>query len=102
MREYLPEFDWKPWLFRRVPSNYWNDSANRYRYLVWLGKRMGYRGPSDWYNLTSEDVIRSGGASVFDCVYGNRLENLFRERYPNHAWQPKPRRKAPSRNPGDG
>ena len=102
MREYLPEFDWKPWLFRRVPSNYWNDSANRHRYLVWLGKQMGYRRPSDWYNLTAEDVIRSGGASVFDCVYGSRLENLFRERYPNHSWQPRARKRAPSRNRRDG
>jgi hypothetical protein len=90
MREYLPDVDWKPWLFQRVPGNYWMDMANRHRYLVWLGEQMGYEVPSDWYNLTAKDVICSGGAWLYRRFYGNRLDKVLRERFPDHPWSPEP------------
>ncbi len=86
MREYLPEFDWKPWLFRRVPADYWSDPANRRSYLAWLGDHLGFRRPSDWHKLTIEDVKRTGGASVFKQVYRGRLASVLSERYPNYPW----------------
>ena len=86
VRDYVPEYDWKPWLFRRIPSNYWQNPANRRRYLVWLGKELGFRLPHDWYRLSPQDVVRTGGGLLLKGVCRNRLESLLRERYPNYRW----------------
>ncbi len=41
VKEYLPDYDWKPWLFRRVPSHYWQNHVNRHRYRDWLAENNG-------------------------------------------------------------
>ncbi len=84
--DYLPGHDWKPWLFRRIPANYWGASANRRRYLLWLGDELGFRLPSDWYRLSRQDVVRTGGGLLLKNTCQNRLKNLLRERYPNYRW----------------
>ncbi len=80
--DYLPNHEWKPWLFRRIPANFWQDPANRQRYLVWLGNQLGFQSPSDWCRLSRQDVIRTGGGLLLTSVCDNRLRNLLQERYP--------------------
>jgi hypothetical protein len=91
LREYLPEYDWKPWLFRRIPSGYWDDPGNRRSYLAWLGQELGFRQPSDWYRLTADDVVRTGGGTLWSAVYGCQLAALLRERFPGDDWTAEPR-----------
>ena len=84
LREYLPAYDWKPWLFRRIPSGYWDNPGNRHSYLVWLGQELGFRQPSDWCRLTADDVVRTGGGTLLSAVYGCQLAALLRERFPDY------------------
>lgn len=86
LREYMPDYDWKPWLFRRIPANYWQNPENRRRYLLWLGEELGYRLPRDWYQLTGRDVVQTGGGVLWRDIYRGRLLDLLRERYPNYSW----------------
>jgi len=41
--------DLNPWLFEKVPQRFWADKANQRRYIDWLGRRLGYTSPQDWY-----------------------------------------------------
>lgn len=86
VNDYLPDHDWKPWLFRKVPKDYWQDPASRQRYLVWLGDMLGFRSPGDWYRLSRQDVVRTGGGLVLTSICHNRMENLLQERYPKYRW----------------
>ncbi len=86
VNDYLPNHDWKPWLFRRIPARYWQDPANRQQYLTWLGDTLGFRSPGDWYHLSAQDVVRTGGGLLLKSICHNRLENLLQERYPKYRW----------------
>ena len=55
LRDYLPWYDWKEWLFPKVPGGFWMDLANCRRYLEWLGEKLGFDEPEDWYVTGRED-----------------------------------------------
>ena len=62
--DYLPEYEWRGWLFVRVPLNFWQKAENRHRYMTWLGENLGYKAPEDWYNITKKDFHRNSGYSL--------------------------------------
>lgn len=70
VREFLPETDWKPWLFTSVPQNFWQDVDNRLWYLRWLGEQLSFRNSTDWFRLSSGDLKRHGGAGLL-AYYAN-------------------------------
>jgi hypothetical protein len=37
---HIPNYDWKPWLFKSVPSGYWHDKNNHRIYGEWLEKTL--------------------------------------------------------------
>lgn len=82
------------WMAGRVPSGYWSAAANRRRYMLWLGRQLGYRRPSDWYAITHSDFVRNRGAGLFDYYNGSpsaAVMDCIR-----HDWKPWLFRKAPS------
>ena len=60
-RDFFPEYDWKTWLFRDVPENYWEDRENRLAYLHWLGERCGFRDFEDWLRLQLRHFMANAG-----------------------------------------
>lgn len=40
-----------PWLSNRLPDGYWEATEHRREFWQWLGKRMGWTKPDDWYAL---------------------------------------------------
>lgn len=86
LREYMPDYDWLEWRFARVPNGFWRRRKNRYRFLDTLGRELGYKRLSDWYNLTREAVREAGGSALLSSRYNNSLMNLLRDRFPNHKW----------------
>ncbi len=85
--EAVSNFDFKPWLFRHAPIGFWTKKSNRIRYLKWLGAQIGYRRPSDWYQVTAKDFPKhSGGAILF--ASGMRVHELVAELYSNRTWHP--------------
>ncbi len=86
MREFMPKYDWKPWLFARVPCGFWKTYDNRLGYLTWLGKELGFRRPVDWYQIRREDLARTGGGAMLNMCYNNAICRVLKERYPNYKW----------------
>jgi hypothetical protein len=82
---YLPNYDWKEWMFSRTPKGFWRKRMNRRRYMIWLGKRLGFKHVRDWYSVTGDD---------FNANYGNQFLKLHnglpvaavRDSFPRHAW----------------
>jgi hypothetical protein len=64
VQDCFPEYDWKPWLFTRIPRGFWGSPANRRSYLDWLGERLGYRCRDDWYDVTCLDFTRNKGVGI--------------------------------------
>ena len=53
MSTIYPEYEWLPWKFNRCPGSYWTEPANHKKFLDWLGKEIGIKEMSDWYNVTT-------------------------------------------------
>lgn len=53
----FPSEDWKMWRFSRTPKKFWSDPKNRLAYMEWLGDKLGYEKPEDWYKITQEEII---------------------------------------------
>nr|AIJ02278.1 hypothetical protein [uncultured soil microorganism] len=64
LKDSLPEYDWKEWLFQRPPKDFWTQGANRRRYLDWLGTRLGYQRQEDWTHLRVSDVLHHRGKGL--------------------------------------
>jgi hypothetical protein len=67
----FPQHDWKPWLFVTIAAGFWKSPANRRSYLEWLGERLGYRRPEDWYQVTSRDFLRNRGKGMLNEYRGS-------------------------------
>ena len=81
---YLPDFDWKEWMFVSAPNAFWASRKNRHRYLRWLGEQLGYRRWTDWYALKGEDFRQNYGG---ECVkyYGSPIAAV-KDLFPKRAW----------------
>ncbi|QDU33398.1 hypothetical protein KS4_14440 [Poriferisphaera corsica] len=86
LRESLPKYQWKPWLFTRVPNGYWKSPKNRVAYVKWLGKMLGCTKNADWYVLTREDVKASGGGAMLSMYYNNSVLSMLKAAYPKAKW----------------
>lgn len=86
LQEYMPNYDWKEWRFYRVPNGFWKKPENRKRYMKWLGQKLGFRKPKDWYKLTREDVRATGGGALLSAYYNNSLVAMLRDCYPSVNW----------------
>jgi len=86
LREYMPEHDWKEWLFYRVPNGFWEAPKNRRRYMRWLGKVLGFKTPSDWYMLSHRHVQLTGGGALLAMYYGNCLSDMLADHFPRKTW----------------
>ena len=69
-KELYPSVDWKPWLFTKVPPNFWAKKQNRVAYMRWLGMQLGFKTPEDWYTITRKALIDHHGAGLMQNHYG--------------------------------
>ncbi|HUG92180.1 MAG TPA: hypothetical protein VML55_15170, partial [Planctomycetaceae bacterium] len=87
VKEYLPDYDWKEWLFDWAGPNFWSSPDNRRRYMEWLGEQLGYRRPEDWYQITLAVIhARSGGGLA--RRYHNSPAALVMDCFPEYDWRP--------------
>jgi hypothetical protein len=47
LKDVFPHYDWKEWLFVHVAHCFWQQRANRRRYLDWLGQQLGFQQSED-------------------------------------------------------
>jgi len=84
---HYPEYEWKEWLFKYTPNDFWKNSDARRRYMDWLGKKLGYNEPEDWYAVSREDFHQNYGEPIFRQVEFT-LISVLREYMPNYNWLP--------------
>jgi len=82
--DYIPDYDWKEWLFIKAPSNFWKDKNNHVRYLDWLGNKLGFTKPEDWYNVSQSDFTRNHGIGI--QVYTGSVFHAVISAYPEFDW----------------
>ena len=68
VKAYFPQYDWYEWLFRTTPRGFWHKPENRQRYYAWLGEKLGYRQPADWWRLTCDDLWNNYGTTLFNII----------------------------------
>jgi len=76
------------WTSGRVPNGFWDTKANRHAYLRWLGNRLGYRDPRDWYRIRREDFLVNYGAGLLAGWYGDSPSAAVVELFPRRRWLP--------------
>ncbi len=85
-KEYLPRYPWQEWRFACIPDGFWDNPANRRRYLDWLGQHLGFRHPEDWYRLGNRDVIQHHGHGLVKHFHYS-LPAVLQDYRPEYAWQ---------------
>lgn len=68
-KENAPEYDWKPWLFPQVSTNYWKDIEHHREYGLWLAQQLDISKPEHWYDVTQEDFQLNAGGSLISMKY---------------------------------
>ena len=83
---HLPDYDWKEWLFRKIPKGFWLLKKNRKRYLRWLAERLQIRRMSGWYLLTRRDFEDNCGNNLLKQFAGSPCL-LLKDAYPRYPWK---------------
>ena len=60
----IPGADFKDWLFKRVPKDFWRQKNNRVAYLDWLGEKLSFTKKDNWYFSSNDDFKRNRGAGL--------------------------------------
>ncbi len=68
---HLPDYDWKEWLFRKIPKGFWQLKRNRRRYLKWLAERLGITRMEGWYHLTRRHFEENCGNNLLKQFAGS-------------------------------
>ena len=88
LQEYLPDYPWKPWLFKRVPQHFWRTAENRRAYLDWLGETLGFETDTDWYRITKSEFQQHNGAGLLANYYQDSPYHAMLEYRPEFPWKP--------------
>lgn len=82
----FPDYDWKPWLFNQVPANWWKKAENRKEYLQWLGEKLGYSEPVDWYKAKKATFANNNGSGFLKEFDG--YQDAVMQSFPDFDWNP--------------
>jgi len=82
----FPDYDWKPWLFNQVPANWWKKAENRKEYLQWLGEKLGYSEPVDWYKAKKATFANNNGSGFLKEFNG--YQDAVMQSFPAFDWNP--------------
>jgi len=86
VKECFPAYDWQEWLFVQAPKTFWSLAKNRRRYMAWLGRRLGFRRPADWYRATTADFQRHAGGSLLG-EYRSSVAATVKACFPAYPWK---------------
>jgi len=74
------------WLSRKVPNGYWDNREARTRYMDWLGRRLRFRKPEDWYQISAAHFRKNKGSRLL-TEYGNSPVRVVKDLiHNNHGW----------------
>lgn len=85
VQDYITWYDWKEWLFQRVPKGFWQDHGNRMRYLAWLGQELGFKKPEDWYQVKYDHFNQFRGRGLLHA-YNDSPFSIMTAHFPKIEW----------------
>ena len=69
IKSVFPDYEWFEWKFIHVPNNFWEDKKNQKKYIIWLGKELGYTTMEEWYNIGAIHFHINNGGGLLDKFY---------------------------------
>lgn len=66
-----PDFEFLPWFFTQIPTNYFKNKENRVKYMNWLMKKIGV---SNYSELKFSHFEENGGQSLLRMFNGSPKE----------------------------
>ena len=81
-----PEYEWLPWKFSKCERHFWGDSKNQRKFMDWAGKELGIKDMSDWYKVTTNDIMKIGVGNQF--LNHSPIHKLVTDAYPEYEWLP--------------
>ncbi len=87
LREYLPQVNWKEWLFKSAPQGFWKDQRNRRRYMRWLARELDIRQTEDWYRVSKYDFHSHHGGGFLSNVHHDSPIAAVREFESAYPWK---------------
>lgn len=85
----FPEHPWLPWLFDKLPKDYWEPTTHVVTYLNWLGSNsLSVRRHDDWYQVTTLQLRKQKGGSSLLRKFNFSMIKLLEAAYPDHHWEP--------------
>jgi len=78
----------QPWLCGRVPNGYWLERCHRVAYMRWLGRRLEYDAPEDWYGVRQRHFHDHRGGGLLNSVYSDSPLSALRDLMPEQDWKP--------------
>lgn len=58
---------------KRVPTNFWKLQENRKKFLDELASKLKLKKPSDWGNVTIQQIHDFGGGSLLNTYYNDSI-----------------------------
>jgi hypothetical protein len=66
-----PDHEWLEWNFKLTPKNFWDDIANRKKFIEWLGPKFGIKSLEDWYRADFTEVGKVAGSNATFLSYAS-------------------------------
>jgi len=85
LKTIFPEYEWLEWNFKSCYNGFWQNIENQRRYMVWLGKKLGYDKKEDWYKITTKTICGNGGRGLLE-YYNNSSIQLIKTIFPEYEW----------------
>lgn len=87
LNKVFPEYEWKPWLFASS-NKYWDDYNIQSEYMNWLGRKLNFNKPDDWYAVTVCDFLNNDGRGLLAkyISHVDIVKNCFKD-YNWHEWK---------------
>ena len=79
------DYTWLEWKFRVVPHNFWDNKENHKRYIIWLGKELGYTKIEHWYKISWYDFMMNYGCSI--CKKYSPYYQIIIDTFPEYEWE---------------
>jgi hypothetical protein len=74
------------WIPGPVPRRFWEEPRHRRDYLLWLGRKLGFRQMEDWYRLTAKAIGENRGSRLLQHWWSSAIEAV-RDCFPDYDWQ---------------
>lgn len=87
LKAMYPDFNWKPWLFKKVSPFFWKNKENQKLFIKWLENEFNIKHLNDWYKINTKDVENKGGIGILSH-FNDSLYKMLKNIYPDHNWKP--------------